>query len=117
MTRTTKQRTVFQSTKQVFSSATDIVVATAGTTAEIVNLGRDIISNNLSAMRVATIRDNHIENSAEVDEAFVVVDNELNQLEVQLADKSLTPRQKKRIQMRIDMWERTADIVASTSKF
>ena len=115
--RTTKQRTVFQSTKQVFSSATDIVVATAGTTAEIVNLGRDIISNNLSAMRVATIRDNHIENSGEISEALTVCDAELDALEASLTNKALTARQKARINLRIRMWEETAAIIETTVKF
>lgn len=115
--RTTKQRTVFQSTKQVFSSATDIIVATAGTTAEVVNLGRDIISHNLSAMRVATIRDNHIENSSEIDEGLQVCDNELDQLEALLADKGLTARQKARIQLRISMWEDTISVISATVKF
>ena len=117
MTRTTKQRTVFQSTKQVFSSATDIVVATAGTTAEVVNLGRDIISNNLSAMRVATVRDNVIENSTEVDESLNIVDSELDALEALLANKDLTSRQKARLQLRIKMWEETASTIEATTKF
>lgn len=117
MTRTTKQRTVFQSTKQVFSSATDIVVATAGTTAEVVNLGRDIISNNLSAMRVATIRDNHIENSTEIDESLDVCDAELDNLETLLANKELTARQKARLQLRIKMWEETVKVIEATTKF
>ena len=117
MIRTTKQRTVFQSTKQVFSSATDIVVATAGTTAEVVNLGRDIISNNLSAMRVATVRDNHIENSTEVDESLDVCDSELDALELALTNKNLTTRQKARLNLRIKMWEETVKIIETTTKF
>lgn len=117
MVRTTKQRTVFQSTKSVLSSTADIVVATAGTTAEVVNLGRDIISNNLSAMRVATIRDNHIENSTEVDESLDICDSELDTLELALTNKDLTTRQKARLQLRVKMWEETVKVIESTTKF
>jgi hypothetical protein len=115
--RTTKQRTVFQSTKQVLSSATDIIVATTSTASAVVELGRDIISNNLSAMRVATLRDNHIENSVEVDESLNVCDSELDALEVLLTNKDLTPRQKARIQLRIRMWEETVAVISTTTKF
>ena len=117
MVRTQKQRTVFQSTKQVLSSVTDILVAGSSTTSEVVELGRSIISNNMSAMRVATIRDNHVENAQEVSESLSIVDSELDALELALADKSLTARQKKRIQLRIEMWESVASTVEATTKF
>lgn len=117
MTRTTKQRTVFQSTKQVFSSATDIVVVSAETTAEVVGLGSKIFSNNLKAVLATAIRDNSTENSEEVDESLDVCDARLDNLDALLADKGLTARQKARLQMRIQMWEETAKVVEATSKF
>lgn len=112
-----KTKTVFQSAKQVISSSADIIVATAETTASVVILGRDIVSNNLSAMRVSTIRDNHIENSGEISEALTVCDTQLDQLELALANKALTARQKARIQLRISMWEDTVSVISATTKF
>ena len=117
MLKTTKQRTVFQSTKSVLSSTADIVVASASTASEVVEKSRNIISNNMSAMYMATVRDNHVENSQEVSESLNIVDAELDALELALSDKSLTARQKKRIQMRIEMWEKTASVVEATRDF
>lgn len=111
-----KTRTVFQSTKVALNSATDIVVASAETLADTVNLGRDIISLNLRLMKAETIRDNHIENAQDVEENLNIVDDQLDRLEALLEDKTLTARQKKRIQLRIAMWEDVSAVVESTKR-
>jgi ribose 5-phosphate isomerase RpiB len=115
--RTNKTRTVFQSTKAVLSATADIAVTTATTTADVVGIGGSIIANNMQAMRVATVRDNTIENAQEVEESLNVCDEALDALEAKLAEKGLTPRQKARLQLRIQMWEATAVTVEATTKF
>jgi len=111
-----KTRTIFQSTKSVLSASADIIVTTATTTASAVEIGGSIIAHNMAAMRVAAVRDNVVENSQEVEESLEICDQRLDQLEAQLLDKALTPRQKKRLQLRIQMWEATTLTVEGTAK-
>ena len=68
-----KPRTIFQSTKQVISSTADIAVATFETTSDMVRISGSIVSHNLHAMKVATIRDNSVENLEDAKQAFSTV--------------------------------------------
>lgn len=111
-----RTKTLFESTKTVVNSVADIFVTGTTTGKEIVQVGGKTVSSNLKAMYASTVRVNSIDNSMEVSESFDVTDNELDKLEEQLKDNSLTTRQKERIQDRIDMWEETARVVKTTSK-
>jgi len=68
-----KQRTIFQSTKSVLSSTADIVVSTAEVTAGTVAIAGQIVKSNLETMRVATVRDNAVENLEDAKDAFNTV--------------------------------------------
>jgi hypothetical protein len=65
-----KTRSVFQSTKSALSATTDIAVATAELLNEIALTGKDIVVNNMTAMKYSTYRDNSFENSVEVKESL-----------------------------------------------
>ena len=68
-----KQRTIFQSTKSVLSSTADIIVSTAEATAGTVAIAGAIVKSNLETMRIATIRDNAVENLEDAKDAFNTV--------------------------------------------
>jgi len=115
MRNQTKARSVFQSTKTAVSATVDIAVASAELIGSVATIGKDIVVNNLTAMKLSTIRDNNIENVAECDECFDVCDERLNTLEA--ADTSaLTPRQAKRLAQRLNMWDHVSRTIEDTVK-
>jgi hypothetical protein len=87
-----KTRSVFQSTKSAVSAGVDIAVATAELISGVALIGKDIVVNNMTAMKYSTYRDNSAENSIEVKESLEDVLPQLDILDA-VDVKKLTPRQ------------------------
>jgi 3-methyladenine DNA glycosylase AlkD len=113
--QTNKSRSVFQSTKTAVSASVDIVVASAELVGSVATIGKDIVTNNLRAMHLSTIRDNNIENAVEVDECLDVCDERLTELEA-VPTKGLTERQAKRLAQRLNMWDHVSHTIEATVK-
>lgn len=108
-----KPRTIFQSTKAVLSSTVDVAVTTAVTASDIVRVGGATIASNLKLMHLDTVRENNIENAESIDSALDVVDSTLDQLESIQID-GLSPRQAKRLELRLQMWDHVSRVIEST---
>ena len=92
MSNQTKSRSMFQSAKLAMSSTVGITVATAELISGVAIIGKDIVVNNLTAMKYSTYRDNSAENVEEVKESLEDVLPQLDVLDAVDVSK-LTPRQ------------------------